>query len=548
MNESLSIIPMGGLGEIGMNMTLFGVGDDWFVVDAGVQFCEAGTVGAEVSLQDLDLLASFRDRIKAIIITHGHEDHIGALEHVYPVCDAPVYAPPFARELIQLKAAEFGAASRPEIQAVGPGDRIDVGTVSIEFIRMTHSIPDCLGLAMVTPFGTVVHTGDFKFEPHPLDGRMLDSDRLRELGDAGVRLMLSDSTNAMVEGHTRSETDVLEAVESEVRNAPGRVIVSLFASNAFRVRAIAEAAARNNRRVSLVGRSLHIYQEAAARADLARDIPDLVDPSRIDQVPDQDLLIICTGSQAESRSVLFQASRDDHRFLRIRPGDLVIMSSKIIPGNERIIHRMVNSLMRLGARVLNEKMAPIHASGHACRDELREMIRLVRPRAFVPVHGEYAFLRAHADLAAAEGVEDVRVIENGDVLEIDDREAVVTQRLALNCQFVDGPLVGDADDLRLAERRRMGWTGVVAARLKRVKGRKGPGRFKVDVRSVGCPFADDEMLEEAGRFAAAEVVSMPVAAGRDQVEETLVRAIRTFFRKRLERKPLVMTFVDLSKD
>lgn len=547
-NEPLQIIPLGGLGEIGMNMTLFGVGDDWFAVDSGIQFCDPWTVGAEVCLQDLELLEGYRDRLKAIVITHGHEDHIGSLEYVYRTCPVPVYAPPFAKELIQLKATEFGAASRPEIQPIGPGDRIEVGPLSIEFIRVTHSIPDCLGLIIDTPFGKVVHTGDFKFEPDPYDGRTLDADRFKELGDQGVRIMFSDSTNALVEGHTRSERDVIPAIEEELRNAPGRVIISLFASNVFRVRSIAEAAARVNRRVALVGRSLHIYQEAAERAGLVKGIEGLVEPSRIEQIPDQDLVVICTGSQAETRSALYRASREDHRSLQIRNGDLVLLSSKIIPGNERPIHRMINQLTRLGARVVNEKVAPIHASGHARREELRKMIRLVRPSVFIPVHGEYAFLRAHADLATSEGVEDTRVIENGHVLEVNGRDVSVTDRLSLTNQFVDGPLVGDADELRLAERRRIGWTGVVAARLKRVKGRKGKVRFRVHVRSVGCPLAEDDLLESAGKYAATEVGALPQSANRAQVEEVLEKAVRTFFRKRIERKPAIMTFVDLSKD
>lgn len=531
-----------------MNMTLFGVGDDWFVVDAGVQFCDPWTIGAESCLPDLDLLEDFGDRIKAIIISHGHEDHIGSLEYVCRFCKAPVYAPPFARELIRLKAEEFGAASRPEITTISPGDKVDVGAMSIEFIRVTHSIPDCLALVIRTPFGTVLHTGDFKIEPHPLDGRTMDLDRFKEVGDEGVRLMMSDSTNALVPGHTRSEREVEQALADTMEVAPGRIILSMFASNTFRVHRVAEIAARANRRVALLGKSLHLYQEAARNAELCMELKNLVDPSRIEQVPDQDLVIVCTGSQAEARAVLFRASTNDHPALRIREGDLVIMSSKIIPGNERPIHRMINNLTRLGARVLNEKTAPIHASGHACRDELREVIQLVRPQTFVPVHGEYAFLRAHADIAASENVPDIRVIENGDVLELDHQGATLVDHLDLTYQYVDGPLVGDAGELRLSERRRMGWTGVVAARLKRVKARGRKRRYRVDLQTVGCPLDEDDLLKAASRHAVVEVEKLPRDAGRKSVEETLVRSLRAFFRRRLERKPSIMAFVDLSED
>jgi len=542
-NDTLRILPFGGLGEIGMNMTLFGVGDDWFIVDAGVQFCDPWMIGADVSLPDLGLLAEYRDRIKAIVITHGHEDHIGALDHVSLVCPVPVYAPSFACELLRLKEAEFGAVSSPDLHEVAPGDKIRVGPMSIEFIRVTHSIPDCLGLAIRTPAGLVVHSGDFRMDPDPLDGDRMDTAKFKELGDEGVRLLMSDSTNALVTGRIRPESVVGDEVGKAIANAPGRVIVALFASNVHRIQRIADAAISAGKRVALLGRSLHIYQKAARRSGQGGEIPALVDESRLKQVTGEDLLVICTGSQAEGRSVLSRASRGEHPNLRIGEGDLVVMSSKIIPGNERPIHRMINNITRLGARVLTEKTARIHGSGHARQDELRELIELVRPQTFMPIHGEYAFLQAHADLASLSGVDDARVIENGQVLDVTKDNAVVSNSIDLNNRFVDGPVVGDASELRLSQRRRIGWTGVVAATLRLTK-KRGNRRVTVDVRTIGFPIQADDMLDAAADHASEEVMGLPDNASVQVIEETLTRALRSFFKRRLERKPVVVTFVD----
>ncbi len=560
--DALTVLPLGGLGEIGMNMTLYGVGDDWFAVDAGVQFCDPWLVGAEQRLPDLDLLSDYRDRIQAVVLTHGHEDHLGAVEHVARVCRVPVYAPPFACELLRLKADEFGAVARPDLRPVEPGDRVSVGPMTIEFLRVTHSIPDCHALAIRTPFGTVVHSGDFKIDPDPPDGRPFDRKGFERLGDQGVRLLLSDSTNALAPGRTRPEREVLDGLAPLIEEAPGRVIVSLFASNVHRVLGLVEIATRVGRRVALVGRSLHVYLEAARRSGQVTGAAkglDLVDTRALDLVPDGRLLVICTGSQAEARSALYRASQQDHPDLVIRPGDLVILSSRIIPGNERPIHRMVNSLTRLGARVLHERVARVHGSGHACQEELKDLIRLVRPQSFIPIHGEYSFLKAHADLAVQEGVPDCRVVENGHVVEVTRDEVSVADRLPLTFHYVDGPLVGDASELRLDERRRIGWTGVLAARVvlssARVRGARGKGGSRrsgkawhalVEVQGVGVPIVDPSQFETAAAGVVEELEALPEGATRAQMEETVSGTLRAFFRRRMERKPHVLVFLNLS--
>jgi ribonuclease J len=358
---------------------------------------------------------------------------------------------------------------------------------------------------------------------------------------------MSDSTNVQVPGHSRPEREVRASLEEVIAGSPGRVIVSMFASNVHRVHGLIDTAHRLSRRVALVGKSLSIYLDAARRSGQGITPPDWVDPHRLEQVPDRHLLVICTGSQSEPRSALYRASLQDHPDLHVHPGDTVVLSSRIIPGNERAVFRMTNNLTRLGAVVVHERMAPVHGSGHAQRDELVEVMNLVRPRTFIPIHGEYAFLKSHADLALESGLPEVRVIENGHLLEVTRDEVVVAERLPLNWHYVDGPLVGDADELRLSERKRIGWNGVIAARVsaRRVRNR---WKAEVDLQAVGVPLDEGGLLDEAASCAAEQIVALPREASRKALEEALVGALRSFFRKRNDKKPTILPFIEVPED
>jgi ribonuclease J len=545
--DALRILPLGGLGEIGMNLLLYGIDDHFFVCDCGVQFCDPWMVGAEHRLPDLDLLLEYKDLIRAIILTHGHEDHIGAVQFVGSLLKVPVYAPPFAAEIIRLKEEEYGSHIVRDLLKTKDKDVVNIGKMQIRFLRVTHSIPDTFALVIETPFGTIVHTSDFKMDDDPYDGVGFDYDGFKKIGDKGVRLLLSDSTNALVEGHTRTEKDAIEAVGHLIKEAKGRVLVSLFASNVHRVLGIIEKAQAAQKRVAIVGKSIHLYLEAYRRAGYLTAPLDLVDERRIERLDDKELVVICTGSQAEPRSALVRASLQDHENLRIHADDTVILSSRIIPGNEKAIFRMINNLARLGARVFHERVAQVHASGHACRDEERQMIRLLRPKAFIPIHGEYAFMKAHHELASEEGIQDCFLVENGHLIEVTKQGIEVVERMTLNHHYVDGSLVGDAEELRLDERRKMGWHGVVAVWAFVQKKRKRLGA-RCSIKTIGIPTVEKKMLDELEMHLCDEIEDMPLSVQKKQVEETIEGCIRGFFRRKIDKKPFVLSFVEFEED
>lgn len=545
MRKAVRIIPLGGLQEIGMNMMLLGSGDDYVAIDAGVQFVEPGMVGADLILPDLDVVLDFADRLRAIVVTHAHEDHIGAIEHIVRLCPVPVYAPPFAAEVMRVKAEEFGAVARPDVRVVAPGEKRTIGPFSFEFIAMPHSIPDACALAIDTPAGLIFHTGDYKSAQN--GGPAFPRDRLVQLSKKGVRLMFQDSTNVLVGGKSEPETVLKERLLEIIGQAPGRVVVGLFSSNVTRVANLLDIARTTGRKVALLGTSVHMYMKAATRRGIGFPQVEQVALERLSNVKDDELLVVCTGSQAEERSVLARASVSTHPKLRIREKDLVILSSRIIPGNEKAIFRMINNLTALGATVLHQLVAPVHVSGHAKRDELIDTLRLVRPKLFVPVHGDLSFLAAHVALAQdVPGCEPL-LLKNGDVLDVTRESAEVVDHIVLNPHYVDGDLVGTSEELKLAERRKMGWTGVVCGHID-IKKRRNKLRARARLQAVGCARVDEEALLEACQFIQEEIGTYDPQSPRRQIEDWIQRSLALFMKRKTGRKPVVTLFVDMGKN
>ncbi|GAC1542763.1 MAG: ribonuclease J [Polyangiales bacterium] len=423
---SIRVVPLGGLGEIGMNCMAIELGDAGrapiVIVDCGVTFPNVAN-GVDVIHPDFSYLEANRDRIVGLVVTHGHEDHIGAIPYLLRRLDVPVHAPPYALGLIRNRLAEVAPKSTPRLIATRPRTPFLLGSgaavVEIEPIRVTHSIADATALAIRGDAGTVVHTGDFKLDPEPVDGETFDEERLRALGSEGVALLLSDSTNADVPGRSRSEREVGEALSAVVEQAEGRVVVALFASNVHRLRALSVIARRTGRKLLLLGRSVHTHVRVSTETGYLAIPPDLlVSIDDAARVPRRELLVVATGSQAEPRAALARLALDDHPRLRLEPGDTVVLSARAIPGNDVAVMRMIGDLYRRGCHVRIKETDPaLHTSGHAHRDEQRAMIDWVRPGAFVPVHGTRHHLERHAALAREAGVADVLVVENGEIAE-----------------------------------------------------------------------------------------------------------------------------------
>src|SRR3990170_2158404 len=438
--DKLRVIPLGGLGEIGKNMMALELGRDIIAIDAGLMFPREEMLGVDLVIPDIRYLEENKDRLRGLIITHGHEDHTGAVPYILPRLQVPVYSTPLPRGLIQVKLKE-AKVKGARLEVVHPGEEVRLGAFRVEFFQVCHSIPDAVGLIIHTPLGTVVHSGDFKLDYTPVDGRPTDFPRLARLGAEGVLLLFSDSTYVEVPGYTPSETVVGEALSRIIADAPGRVIITTFASLISRIQQVLQAAVRYGRQVFILGRSM------TDTVRIARELGYLEVPlgvlTRIEELtrlPPEKVLLLTTGSQGEPTSALVRIARGDHREVRIHPGDTVVISASPIPGNEALIHRTIDSLFRQGARVLYDKLAQVHVHGHGSQEELKLLLNLVRPRFFVPIHGEYRHLSLHARLACSVGVPErnVFVLEDGDVLELGPQGGRVVGHLPVDNIYVDG--------------------------------------------------------------------------------------------------------------
>jgi len=549
MAEKLRVVPLGGLGEIGKNMMALELADDLIVVDAGLMFPNEEMLGVDLVIPDVSYVEERIHKLRGILITHGHEDHTGALPYVLPRLRLPngkmppVYCPRLARGLISVKLQEHRLLSEADLRVVHPGERIKLGKFNVEYVHVTHSIPDSAALAIQTPLGTVFHTGDFKLDHTPIMGPPPDLSRIAELGRQGVLLLCSDSTYAETPGYTPSERVVSETLDRIMAESPGRVIVATFASLIARVQQVADAAVKSDRRLFVTGRSMMDNVQMAVEQNYLSVPGDiLASLEKMRKLPAERIAIITTGAQGEPTSALVRMANRDHRHIEIQAGDTVVLSSSPIPGNELLINRTIDNLYRLGASVLYSRIASVHVHGHAAQEELKLMLSLVKPRYFVPVHGEYRHLVMHAEIARAMGVAEGNAftLEDGDILEIDGRGARVVGRADADFVYVDGLAVG-VDRIVLRDRKHLAADGVIVA-IVTIDKHTGKPIGRPDVISRG--FIESEMSDTI--MERAREVIMEALAGAEHVADrtnfnTRVHdALSRYLYDETRRRPMVL--------
>jgi ribonuclease J len=543
---ALELIPLGGLGEFGMNMMIIACGETAILVDAGVMFPEPELLGVDLIIPDLRQLQQYR--IAALILTHGHEDHIGAVPHVLPFVNGPIYGTPLTLALVEPKLEEHGEAAKGRLIAVHPRERVTIGSFTVEFLRVTHSMPDCVALAIETPRGVVVHTGDFKVDQTPLDGEHLDVHRLAQLGASGVFALLADSTNIDRKGFTGSEVDVTDAFEEVFTSARGKIVVATFSSSLHRMQILVDLAAQFERRVAFVGRGVIENSEIAQRLGYLR-VPTGIQirDSDVRSFPAQDVLCICTGSQGEPQAALPRIAIDDHRHVRLDPEDVVVFSAREIPGNEKAIGRVMNHIARRGSEVIYEGVKHVHVSGHGSEEELKLMLSLVRPRYFVPIHGEYRQLARHARVAARVSRNTTVVLaENGDLIRFDDSGGRVTGKVPAGRVLIDGTRSGEVGDEVLRDRRHLAGDGLVVPVLA-IGRQSGALEEEPDVITRGFVLdaRTEALLREIPALLAATVEAAGVEERTDPglIKEKIRVDLQRFFRKRSGLRPLVLPVI-----
>ena len=547
--ENLKIIPLGGLEEIGKNITVFEYGNEIVLVDCGLEFPEDDMLGVDLVIPDITYLERNKDKIKGLVITHGHEDHIGAIPYILQQINIPIYATKLTIGLIENKLEEHKLLRSAKMTVVNQGETVNFGNSKVEFIRSSHSIPDAVMLAIHTPVGTVIHTGDFKIDYTPIDEKVMDFGRIAELGNKGVLALLSDSTNSERKGYTMSESSVGEVFDKLFLNTKKRIVVATFASNVHRVQQIVNSAIKYHRKVAICGRSMINMIETAKELGYIT-VPDntFIDIDMIKNYSDEQLVIITTGSQGETMSALTRMAAGDHKKVVITPNDLVIISATPIPGNEKFVSRVIDDLMQIGAEVIYSSLEDIHVSGHACQEEQKLILSLTKPKYFIPVHGEYRQLTAHAETAKKIGIEpkNIFMMENGRILELNEKEAKITNSVPSGKILVDGLGVGDVGNIVLRDRQHLSQDGLIVI-VMTMDSSTGEIVSGPDVVSRGFVYVreSENLMEDVKRVIREEVRKCEERKIRDwsTIKSTLKDNLRDYIFQKTKRNPMILPII-----
>ncbi|MFH2039919.1 MAG: ribonuclease J [Chloroflexota bacterium] len=542
--QKLRIIPLGGLGEVGKNMMAYEYGNNILVVDAGIMFPENDMLGVNYIIPDFQYLIDNASKVRGIVITHGHEDHIGAIKHLLAELQTPVYATPLTRGLIEVKLARNGNTSKVDMHTVQAGDTVNIGPFSVEFFHVSHSIPDAVGLGINTPVGLLVHTGDYKFDHTPADNWPTDFAKLAEFSRRGVDILLADSTNSERPGWTPSERTIEPALDEVLQNAPGRVIIATFASLISRMQQVADAAIRHNRKMAFVGTSMVDNSKIALKLGYI-NIPDttLVSLDEALSLPSNKVVLMCTGTQGEPSSIIGRLSTSSNRQFDIKTDDTIVLSSHPIPGNEEAVGKTINRLLRRGANVIHDGILPVHVSGHASQEEQKLLLNLIRPKFFVPIHGELRMLKRHASLAKQVGIpeENIAVVENGQVLEYSNGKLTLGERIPGNYIFVEGSSIGEVDMDMMREREKMARSGIL---LIDISVDKFSNRLINEPEIITRGFLTPDDSQRILPILINRVKHIVNTSGIDD-DKVITDSIRTFLFQETKRRPMV--FVTLSR-
>lgn len=547
--SSLKIIPLGGLQEIGKNITVFEYKNEILLVDCGLEFPEDDMLGIDLVIPDISYLVKNQDKIKGLVITHGHEDHIGAIPYVLKQINVPIYATNLTVELIKNKLEEHNLLRSTKLHVVKQGQTINFGSMQVEFIRSNHSIPDAVMLAIHTPVGTILHTGDFKIDYTPIDDKVIDLGRIAELGNEGILALLSDSTNSERKGYTMSESSVGEVFDRLFLNNEKRIVVATFASNVHRVQQIVNSAVKYGRKVAICGRSMQNMIEAARKLGYI-EVPDnvFIDIDNIKNYNDNQLVIITTGSQGEAMSALTRMANGDHRKVTITPNDMVIISATPIPGNEKLVSKVIDELMKIGAEVIYSSLADIHVSGHACQEEQKLILTLAKPKYFIPVHGEYRQLMAHRETAKKVGIadKDIFIMTNGRVLELNEEEAKLTTQVPNGRVLVDGLGVGDVGNIVLRDRQHLSQDGLIVI-VMTMDSNTGEIVSGPDVFSRGFVYVreSENLMDDVKKVIRDEVKKCEENHIRDwsTIKSNVKDTLRDYIFEKTKRNPMILPII-----